>query len=125
MTSALQILQLYAVGAQPFLVGVSLGQTFFDFSVVIDFAFLSVDEQEFSWLQTSFLGYLSWLEVHHAYLACHYHHALVGDGVSAWTKSVSVEHTTCVSSIAKEQGCRSVPRFHQDGVVLIESLQFV
>ena len=124
-TAALQVLQLDAVGTQPLLIGMGLGQTVLYLAVIIDFAFLRIDEQQFSWLQTSLLGYLSRLEIHHAHLTCNHHHTLVGNGVAAGSETVSVKHTTGIATVTEEQRGRSVPRFHQYGVVFVEGFQFV
>ena len=68
MTTALQFLQLHTVLAEPFTVGMGLGQLFLNLTIVIDLAFLSVYQQNLSRLQTPLRYDIAWLEVHHAYL---------------------------------------------------------
>ena len=68
MTTALQFLQLYTILAEPFTVGMGLGQLLFNLTVVIDLAFLRIYQQNLSRLQTPFRYDIAWLEVHHAYL---------------------------------------------------------
>jgi hypothetical protein len=50
------LLELYAVGAEPLAVGVLGGQPLLDLAVVVDTAFLGVDEQDLARLQASLLG---------------------------------------------------------------------
>ena len=73
LASRVELLQLYAVCRQPLAVGVSLCQAVFNLAVIIDFSFLCVDEQNFSRLQTSLLGNLGRVKIHHAHLRCHHH----------------------------------------------------
>ena len=123
MPSALQLLQLYAVGRQPLLVRMLLSQLPFDFSVVVDLSLLRVDEQYLTRLQASLLYNLRRVEVHDARLRCHHHRVVGSDGVAGRSQPVAVEHATGKPAVGKEQGSRTVPGFHQDGVVLVERLQ--
>ena len=66
MPTALQFLQLNAVGRKPFAVRMCLSELFLDFTIVVDATFLCVDEQDLSWLQTSLAHHIAWLKVHHA-----------------------------------------------------------
>ena len=67
LTSALEFLELYAVGGKPLTIRMVGGKALLDLSVVVDLAFLSVDEQDLARLQTTLLGYLCRVEVHHAH----------------------------------------------------------
>ena len=121
--SALQFLQLDAVGREPLAVRMGSGKALLDFSVIIDFAFLGVNQQNLAGLQTPLLGNLCGVEVHDTNLTGHYHHVVLGDGVTGGAQTVAVEHTAGIAAVAEEQGCRTVPRLHQDGVVFVESLE--
>ena len=123
VSPALQFLQLDAVGAQPLPVGIFAGQLFLDFTVIVDPALLGVDKQDFPGLQTSFLCYLCGVEIHYANLRRHHHGVVLRDGVSCRAQSIPVEHAAGKASVAEKQGCRTVPRFHQYGVVFIEGFQ--
>ena len=123
MAAALQLLQLNAVRLQPFAIGMRLCQLLLDFAIIVDSAFLRIDEQNLTWLQASFADYFAWLEVHHSDLGSHDNHAVLGDGVTTWTQTISVEHAACKASITKEKRSRTVPRLHQNGMVFVESLQ--
>ena len=80
--SALEFLQLDAVRREPLAVGMLLGQFLLDFSVVVDFSLLRVDEQNLAWLEPTLAHHVTGFEVHDADLAGHHHHTLFGDGVA-------------------------------------------
>ena len=124
-SSAAQFFQFYTVGVQPLAVRMSLSQALLDFAIIIDFAFLGINQEDLTRLQTALLGNLGWVEIHHTYLRCDYHHIVLGDGVAGRTQTISIEHTTGIAAIAEEQGGRTIPWFHQDRVILIESLQIL
>ena len=100
-----------------------LRQLLLDFSVIIYLAFLRVDEQNLSGLQTSLAHHVARFEVHHTHFTCHDHHTTLGYGVAAGTQTVSVQHAAGKASVAEEQGSGTIPRLHQDGVILVERLQ--
>ncbi len=98
-------------------------QTLLDFTIIVNLAFLGIDQENLTRLEASLLGNLLWVEVHHTDLGCNDHHVVLGDGVAGRTKTVSIEHTTGIATIAEEQGSRTIPWLHQDRVILIECLQ--
>ena len=102
-----------------------LGQLFLNLAVVIDLTLLRINQQDLTWLQTTFRHHVARLEVHHAHLRGYHHHTLFGDGVATGAQAVTIQHTACVATIAEQQGGRTVPRLHQDGVILVESLQIL
>ena len=123
LTSTFQHLQLNAVLREPLPIRMSLSQLFLNLAVVVYLALLGVDEQNLAWLQSTFLHHIARFKVHHAHFAGHHHQPLLGDGVAAGAQTVSVEHSPRITTVAEEQRCRTVPRFHQNGVVLVERLQ--
>ena len=100
-----------------------LGQLFLNLAIIVDFSFLGVNQQNLSWLQTTFRHHVAGLKVHHTHLAGHYHHSLLGDGVATGAQTIAVEHTTCIAAIAEQQSSWSVPGLHQDRVIFVEGLQ--
>ena len=68
LSAALEFLQLYAVLVQPLPVRMGFGQLLLDLAIVVDPAFLGIDEQDLSWLQTPFGDDITRLEIHHAHL---------------------------------------------------------
>ena len=124
-SSAAQLFQFYTVGVQPLAVRMSLSQALLDFAIIIDLAFLGINQEDLTRLQASLLGNLGRVEIHHTHLRSHYHHIVLGDGVAGRAQTVSIEHTTGITAIAEEQGSRTIPWLHQDRVILIESLQIL
>ena len=123
LATALEVLQLNASGRKPLAVRMLVSQLVLYLAVVIYPAFLGVDKQNLAWLETSLADHIRRFEVHHAYLACHHHHAALGYRVARRAQTVAVEHTACVPAVREHKRCRSVPWFHQDGVILVESLE--
>ena len=123
LSAALEFLQLHAVLREPLAVGVCLGQLLLDLAVVVDASLLGVDEQYLAGLQSALGHHVAGLKVHHAHLAGHHHHTLLGDGVAAGSQTVTVEHAAGIASVAEQQGGGSVPGLHQDGVVFVEGLE--
>ena len=123
MATTLQFLQLDAVRREPFAVGMCLRELLLDFSVIVYLALLRVDEQNLSRLQTTLAHHIVRLEVHHTHFRSHDHHAALRNRVTAGAQTISVQHTTSKTSIAEEQGSRTIPRLHQDRVIFVERLQ--
>ena len=125
LTTTAKFLQFNTVGVQPLAIWMLGSQTLLDFTIVIDLTFLCIDEENLTRLQATLLGNLSRIEIHDTYFRSHNHHIILGDGIACWAQTVSIEHTTSVAAIAEEQGSRTIPWFHQDRVILIESLQIL
>ena len=68
MATTLELLQLYAVGAQPLSVWVCLGELFFYLAVIIYLALLSVYEQYLAWLQPALAHHVGGVYIHHSHL---------------------------------------------------------
>ena len=112
LTTTLQFLQLHAILVQPVAIRMGLGQLLLNLAVVVYLTFLRINQQDLTWLQTTLRHHIARLEVHHANLRGYHHHTLLGDGVATGAQTVSVEHTTCIATIAEQQCSRTVPRFH-------------
>ena len=125
LTTTAKFLQFYTVGIQPLTVRMSLCQTLLDFAIIVNLAFLGINQENLTRLQTTLLCNLGRIEIHHTYLRCYYHHIILGDGIAGRAQTISIEHTTGITAIAEEQGGRAIPWLHQDRVVLIESLQIL
>ena len=118
-----QRVQFYTVRGEPLLIGLGSSQLDFQFPVIVYFSLLGVHQEYFARLQPSFFLDVPRLEVDGACLAGHDHHVVPRYQVTGRAQAVAVEHASGIASVTEEQGGRAVPRFHQDGVVLIESLQ--
>ena len=125
LTTTAKFLQFNTVGVQPLAIWMLGSQALLDFTIVVDLTLLCIDEENLTRLQTTLLGNLSRIEIHHTYLRCDYHHIVLGDGVAGRTQTISIEHTTGITAITEEQGGRTIPWLHQDRVVLIECLQIL
>ena len=123
LTAGMYLLKLNTVGVKPLAVGMLRSETLLDFTVVVDFAFLSVNEQHLTRLQTSLLSDDGRIEVHHTHLRGHNHRTGLGYGVTGRTQTITVEHATGITAVTEEKGGRTVPRLHQDRMVLIEGFQ--
>ena len=120
---AFQFIQFDTVGRQPRTVRFRFGKLFFQFTVIVDFSFFCINQQNLSRLQASFFFYVSRFEVHYTYFGGNYHQVVFSDQIAGRAQTVTVEHTTGKTSVTEEQGCRSVPWFHQDRMILIERFQ--
>ena len=125
LTARMNLLKLYTVGVQPLAVRMLMSETILDLTVVVDLAFLCIDKQDLSRLQTSFLCDDCRIEVHDTDLGSHNHDTIFGDGVSCRTQTVTVKHATGIAAVGEQQGGRTVPWLHQDRVVLVESLDIL
>ena len=125
LTATAKFLQFNTIGVQPLAIWMLGSQALLDFTIIIDFAFLGINQENLTRLQASLLGNLGWVEIHHTHLRSHYHHIVLGDGIACRAQTVSIEHTTGIAAIAEEQGGRTIPWLHQDRVILIESLQIL
>ena len=123
LASAFQLFQLDAVGRQPLAVGMFGGKLFFDFPVIIYFPFLCVDKEDFAGLQASLLRYFRGVEIHDTHFRGHQHHVVLRNRVACRAQTVAVEHTAGITSVAEEQRRWPIPRFHQNGIIFVESLQ--
>ena len=94
-----------------------------DFVVVDDALFIRIDEEHLARFQAAFIEDVFRRDVDDADFGTYDDPVVAGDIIAGRTQAVAVEHASSVAPVAEEQGGRPVPRFHQDGVVLIESLQ--
>ena len=101
LTSAAQLFQFNTVGVQPLAVRMLLSQALLDFAIIVNLAFLGINQENLTRLQASLLGNLGWVEIHHTHLRSHNHHIVLGDGVAGRAQTITVEHTTGKSTIAE------------------------
>ena len=74
-------------------------QALLDFAIIVNLAFLGINQENLTRLQATLLGNLSRIEIHHTYLRCDYHHIVLGDGIASRTQTITVEHTASKTSI--------------------------
>ena len=92
-------------------------------TIVVDASLLGIDQEDLARLQTALAHHIARIEIHHTYFAGYYHHALLSDRVARGAQSVAIKQTARIAPIAKHESRRSIPRLHQDGIVLIKSFQ--
>ena len=122
-SSTFQFVQLNTVAGKPCTIGLGFGQLAFQFIIIVNPSFLCVNQQDFSRLEASFFFDVTRFEIHHTYLTGHYHRVILGNEVACRAESVPVKHTAGISAVAEEQRSRTVPWFHQNGMIFVKSLQ--
>ena len=125
LTSTLQSVQLYAVCREPLAIRESRSKTVFQFTVIIYITLLRINQQNLAWLQTTFFFNFVCLETNYTSLRCYHHHVVLRNEIACRSKSITVEHTSCITSIAKEQGCGTIPRLHQNRMIFIEGFEIL
>ena len=125
LTAALEGVELNAVGREPLAIRLGCCQLLLEFAIVIDAALLRIDQKDFARLQTAFFLDVACLEIDDACLGGYHHHVVLRDEVTGGAQTVAVEHTARITSVAEEQGGRTVPRLHQDRVIFVESLEIL
>ena len=105
---------------QPLAVWPGGGQPGFDFVITNDPTFFGVDQEHPARLQASLLNHLACWHVNHADLAGHDHQVLGGHPVAARAQAVAVKDGPDNCAIGEGNRRRTVPRFHQGRVVLVE-----
>ena len=114
LTSALKVLQLDSVAAEPLTVRVLEGETLLDLRIIENLAFLHVHKEHLARFKATFLRDVFRRGLEYADLAGDHQHVLFGDGVSCRTETVAVKHSAGVAAVGKEQGRRAVPWLHED-----------
>ena len=123
--AAAQCIQFDAALGEPFAIGQGFGQLLLELGVVVDTTFLRIDKEDFAGLQASFFTDTFRRDRDDAGLGGHDHCAVIGDEIACGSQSVAVEHTAGEASVGEEEGRRSVPRLHQDGVIFVERLELL
>ena len=110
---------------QPFFIWMSFGKLFFQFPVVVDTPFFRVYEQYLTRLQAALLRNFIGFKVYNSHLTGHNHHTFRSDSIATWTQAITVKHSSCIAAITEEESGRTIPRFHQNGMILVERFQFI
>ena len=123
LAAAVEVLQLDTAGGEPLAVRMLRRQFLLDFTVVPDLSFLGIDQQHLAGLQTALALNLGRVEVQDADFAGEDQDAALGDGVATGAQTVAVLDAAGVAAVAEQERGRAVPRFHQDGMILVEGAQ--
>ena len=120
-----QILEIDEVLVEPLPVGVLRGPALLQLLVGDDAALGRVDEKHPPRLQAALVQDVLRLDVEHADLGTHDHAVVGGDVVAGGPQAVAVEDRPDLGAVGEGDRGRTVPRFHQAGVVLVERLLLV
>ena len=122
--AAVDLVEFYAVFGEPVAVGELIGKIFLEKCVIVDLAFLHIYHEHFTGAETSLFFHLRSLKWEDTHFGSYNDGVVVGDEVTCRAQTIAVEHTADISAIAEEQCGGTVPSFHENAVILIESLQF-
>ncbi len=113
-----QAAQFDTIAVEPTTIRFSPRNRRFDFVIVHDTISSQIDKDHLTRSQTSFHQYVFRVDIEHPYLGCENEHAAFGGNVSRRSKTVSVECRTNFGSVGKRNRRRTVPGFHNSGVIL-------
>ena len=116
-----KVVEVELLGLQPLGVGVCACQFALDLLVGDDPALGGVHQEHPTGLQAHALDHPGRVEVEDAGLRGHDDQSVVGDPDAGRAKAVAVEHRTHQRAVGEHHRCGTVPRFHQRGVVGVES----
>ena len=121
-TSFGEVFEKDPVALQPLTVGLLLCNFLFDLCVINDATFLGVYKEHAAGLKAAFFDHGGRVYFEHSDLGGHNDKVLISDIVTRWTKTITVEDGSDGDAVTKSDGCRSVPWFHESGVVFVERL---
>ena len=109
---------------EPLLVRMGGCQIRFELLVADDATLLEVDQQHLARLQAPLLDDALFGNVQDSDLGGHDDQILVGDQVAGRAQPVAIEGGADLAAVGEGHGRRSVPRFHEGRVILVESPPF-
>ena len=115
-----QIIEMHQVLAEPLAVGTFGSDLRLDLGVVDDAALFGVDQEHPARLQTALLEDPLGRNIEHAGLGGHHDQAILGHIITGGAQAVAVEHRADLPAVGERNRRRSVPRFHQAGMILVE-----
>ena len=120
-----EVLEIDEVLVEPLPVRVLRRPALLQLLVGDDAALGGVDEKHPPRLQAALVQDVLRLDVEHADLGTHDDAVVGGDVVAGRAQAVAVEHGPDLGAVGEGDRGRTVPRFHQAGVVLVERLLLV
>ena len=115
-----EVVEVQQAGVQPVLVRVLRGQGRLDLLVLHQPPGLGVDQEDAARLQAALPDHGGGVDVKHAHLAGQHDQAVTGHPVPAGPQAVAVEDRADDRAVGERDQRRTVPRFHQRGVELVE-----
>ena len=123
LATAAQLAQHDAVFVEPFGIGVFAGQSLLDVAVDEYLTLLGVDHKNLARFESRCAFDILGLDGEGSGLGGYHEFAVLCDDHTRRAQTVAVESATGISSVGENDGCRAIPRGHEDGVVLIECLE--
>ena len=96
-----------------------------EFLVIDDATGIQIDQEHLARLQTPFLNDFRFWNRQHAGFRCHDHQIVIRDNVPCGTQTIAVQRSADMATVGECHCCRSVPRLHHCGMVLIKSATIV
>ena len=115
-----QIFEMHQVLVEPLAIGTFGHDLGLDLGIVDDAALLGVDQEHAARLQAALLQNPLGRNIEHASLRGHDDQAILRHVITRGTQAIAVEHRADLPSIRERNRSRSVPRFHQAGMKLVE-----
>ena len=86
---------------------------------------VQVDKEHLAWFQTTLVANIFRCFVHYAHFRSHDNAVIVGYIVTSRTEAIAVQDTADDLTIGKADSCRTIPRFHEEGIEFIEVVFFL
>ncbi len=116
-----QVLQIQEMLFAPLAVGVGLGHGVFDFIVGDDALLRGVHQENFARFQAAFAEHVLLAYRHGAHFGGKDHAVVLHNVVTRRAQTISIEHAADAHAVAETHSRRTVPRFHHEIVIAIES----
>ena len=123
--SAGDVFQKNAVVVQPLVIGMFVGQPALYLVVEQNLPLLGIDHDDLARLQTPFRLDIGGRNVQHARLGGDDHQPVARDEITGRAQAVAVEHAARITAVGEDDGRRTVPGSHEDGVVFVKALQLL
>ena len=120
-----ELFQLDLGVREPLLIRRFLCEFRLDFGIINDAALLHIDQEHLAWLETPLLDDLMFRNCQDTHFRCHDNMVIIGDQVTSRAQTIPVECRTDLAPIRKGDGSRSIPGFHECGVVFVEGATLI
>ena len=122
LTTTAQGIQFNPVGRKPLAIRLGCGQLTFQLAIIVDTTFLRIHQQNLTRLKAAFFLDGFRFEIDDTRFTGDHHHIVLRNQVAGRTQTVTVQHTSGITSVTEQQGSRTIPRFHQNRMVFIKCL---
>ena len=122
LSGARQVLKSDQIFFQPVRVGIFLNEFSLDFFIVNDPALLGIDHENAARMQPVLDQDVFGWNFQHTHFRSHHDHVILGHVVAGRPQAIAVQHGTDDLPVRKGDRGRTIPWFHQAGVVFVECL---